>query len=74
MTCGGQQHKVCTTARPPAALLMSLQCMQVGLQPDVQCIPERTEDVAWSRGLQAGGGYDQDPCIQKARQLLQGSQ
>ena len=47
-------------------------CVQVGLEPDIKCVPEQVEASVWSQGQQAGDSYADDPCVQLAKQLLQG--
>ena len=47
--------------------------LQVGLEPDVLCKPEVTQVSIWSEGQQEGAGFEDDPCIQQALRMLQGS-
>ena len=53
-------------------LMKWLMPWQVGLEPDVVCKPEFVQTSVWSDGLQEGGGFEDDPCIQQAQRILQG--
>ena len=44
--------------------------MQVGLQPDLTCVPEVTEAEYWVSGSRDAEDLSQDPCIQMAQDKL----
>ena len=54
-------------------LVIGLHDLQVGLEPDVLCKPEFTQTSLWTEGLQEGAAFGDDPCIQQAQRMLQGS-
>ena len=44
--------------------------MQVGIKPDVACIPEVTQAEFWVAGSRNAEDLSQDPCIQMAQDKL----
>ena len=44
--------------------------LQVGLQPDIACVPDLTEAEYWVSGSRDGEDLTQDPCIQIAQDTL----
>ena len=60
-------------AAHPCRSLTVCFALQVGLEPDVLCKPEVTQVSIWSEGQQEGAGFEDDPCIQQALRMLQGS-
>lgn len=51
--------------------MMHVAFLQVGLQPDIACVPEVTEAEYWVSGSRDAEDLTQDPCIQKAQETLQ---
>ena len=45
--------------------------LQVGLRPDIACVPEVTEAEYWVSGSRDADDLTQDPCIQIAQDTLQ---
>ena len=41
--------------------------LQVGLQPDLACVPEATQAEYWVAGSRNAEDLSQDPCIQMAQ-------
>lgn len=44
--------------------------LQVGLQPDIACVPQVTEAEYWISGSRDADDLTQDPCIQIAEDTL----
>ena len=53
--------------------ILGLQ-MQVGLQPDLVCVPEVTQAEYWVAGSRDSEDLSQDPCIQMAQEKLSSMQ
>ena len=45
--------------------------LQVGLRPDIGCVPEVTQAEYWVSGSRDADDLTQDPCIQIAQDTLQ---
>ncbi len=48
--------------------------MQVGLQPDLACVPEVTQAEYWVAGSRDCEDLSQDPCVQMAQDKLSSMQ
>ena len=54
-------------------MMLGLQT-QVGLQPDLACVPEVTQAEYWVAGSRDSEDLSQDPCIQMAQDKLSSMQ
>ena len=45
--------------------------VQIGLQPDIACVPEVVQAEYWVSGSRGAEDLSQDPCIQIAQDTLQ---
>lgn len=66
-------HVLCVHSQVCLSKSLGLQ-MQVGLQPDLACVPEVTQAEYWVAGSRDSEDLSQDPCIQMAQDKLSSMQ